>query len=68
VPVAFVTVRAGSEVTGGELIAFGRARLAGYKVPKHVVFGELPRTSTGKIRKNALREQAAGAVAEVEKD
>lgn len=68
VPVAFVTVRAGADVTGEDLLAFVRSRLAGYKVPRHVAFGELPRTSTGKIRKNALREQAAAALARTDED
>jgi fatty-acyl-CoA synthase len=58
VPVAFVTVRPGAVASAEELTAFARTRLAGFKVPKQFVFGELPRTSTGKIRKNTLREQA----------
>ncbi|HJL86590.1 MAG TPA: hypothetical protein QF623_05660, partial [SAR324 cluster bacterium] len=43
-----------------ELVAFCREHLAGYKIPKTLVFQELPKTSTGKIRKNILREQAKG--------
>jgi fatty-acyl-CoA synthase len=62
-PVAFVTTRAGSGVTSADLVAWARERLAGYKVPKQVLFGELPRTSTGKIRKNELRAQAADRLA-----
>ncbi|MFG1924743.1 AMP-binding protein [Cryptosporangium sp. NPDC048952] len=53
IPVAFVTTR--TTVTEDELVRFARERLAGFKVPKRIVFSELPRTSTGKIRKNALR-------------
>ena len=63
VPVAFVTVRTASGVTDQDLLGFVRRQLAGYKVPKQVVFGELPRTSTGKIRKNELRDRATGTVA-----
>jgi fatty-acyl-CoA synthase len=58
VPIAFVTVRGGSGVDPGELIDFARSRIAGFKVPRTIVFGELPKTSTGKIQKNVLRERA----------
>ena len=44
--------------TAEELIEFCRARLAHFKCPKHVEFGPLPRTATGKIRKNELRARA----------
>ena len=44
-----------------EIIQFCRQSLARFKVPKRVVFGELPKTSTGKIQKFTLRERAAGA-------
>ncbi|MCX2725355.1 acyl-CoA synthetase [Roseibium salinum] len=57
-PCAFVELKAGSSVTEADLIAFCRERLAGFKAPKTVVFCELPKTSTGKIQKFALREQA----------
>ena len=57
-PCAFVTLKDGSAVSSAELIAFCRERLAGYKIPKHVVFGALPKTATGKIQKYLLREQA----------
>jgi fatty-acyl-CoA synthase len=58
-PCAFVCLKPGAEhVTAADLIAFCRQHLAGYKVPKTVVFGPLPRTSTGKIQKYALRERA----------
>jgi len=59
VPVAFVTLRSGASVTGDELVAHVREHLAHFKAPKAVVFGELPRTSTGKIQKNVLRMQAS---------
>ncbi|NDZ78662.1 AMP-binding protein [Streptomyces sp. SID10853] len=61
VPIAYVTLRAGASVTAAELGTFVRARIAGFKAPRQVVFRELPRTSTGKIQKNLLREQAARA-------
>ena len=43
---------------GNELLEHCRERLAGFKRPKRMVIGELPKTSTGKIRKNELRDQA----------
>lgn len=57
VPVAFVMIKQGSELSEIELIAFCREHLAHYKAPKAVVFGDLPKTSTGKIQKFRLREQ-----------
>ena len=59
-PCAFVTLKPGASATPDEIIAFCRANLAGFKVPRTVVFGALPKTSTGKIQKFALREQAKG--------
>jgi len=58
VPCAFVELKPGSETGEADLIAFARETLAGFKAPKSVVFGELPKTSTGKIQKFALRETA----------
>ena len=58
VPCAFVELREGAEPTGSEIIAFCRERLAGFKTPKSVVFGVLPKTATGKIKKFELRQQA----------
>ena len=56
-PCAFVTLKAGSgPVSAEDIIAFCRANLAHYKVPRTVVFGALPKTSTGKIQKFVLRE------------
>ena len=57
-PCAFVEVRPGVEVTEQELIKHCRAHLARFKVPRAVVFGALPKTSTGKIQKFVLRQQA----------
>jgi fatty-acyl-CoA synthase len=59
-PCAFVTLKPGASATPDEIITFCRANLAGFKVPRTVVFGPLPKTSTGKIQKFALREQARG--------
>ncbi|MBT6204988.1 MAG: AMP-binding protein, partial [Rhodospirillaceae bacterium] len=58
-PCAFVTLRPGAEATDKEIIAFCRENLAGFKCPRYVVFTDLPKTSTGKIQKSVLREQAA---------
>ncbi|MDA0702312.1 MAG: acyl-CoA synthetase [Proteobacteria bacterium] len=59
-PCAFVTLRDGAAATEKDIVAFCRENLARYKVPRTVVFGELPKTSTGKVQKYVLREQAAG--------
>ena len=58
VPCAFIELKEGGQATEQEIVAFCRERLARFKVPKKVVFGLLPKTSTGKIQKFALREQA----------
>ncbi|WP_347310559.1 AMP-binding protein [Defluviimonas sp. SAOS-178_SWC] len=58
VPCAFVELKDGAEAGEAELIAFVRARLAGFKTPKKVVFCDLPKTSTGKIQKFELRALA----------
>jgi fatty-acyl-CoA synthase len=55
VPVAFVTLRSDAHVTAAELVTWVRDRLAHFKAPKQVNFGPLPKTSTGKIQKSALR-------------
>lgn len=57
-PCAFVALKPGREAGPEELIAFCRQNMAHYKAPKTVIFGELPKTSTGKIQKFMLREQA----------
>ena len=58
-PCACVEIKPGSEVSENALIAFTRESLAGFKTPKRVIFGELPKTSTGKIQKFELRKRAA---------
>jgi fatty-acyl-CoA synthase len=59
-PCVFLDLRAGHEhITADEILAHCRLHLAGFKVPKTVVFGPLPRTSTGKIQKFVLRDRAA---------
>ena len=55
VPCAFVELKDGMTATEDEIIAFARGHLAGFKRPKHVVFGTLPKTATGKIQKFELR-------------
>jgi fatty-acyl-CoA synthase len=62
-PCAFVEVKPGTAVTEAQLIDHCRAHLARFKAPKSVVFGELPKTSTGKIQKFILRERARSASA-----
>ncbi len=57
VPVAFVTLRK-DDVDADALTEYARERLARYKVPKRFDFGDLPKTSTGKIQKNVLRDRA----------
>lgn len=57
---AFVTLRPGVAADEAEIIEWCRGRMARFKAPKRVVFGELPKTSTGKIQKFALRERARG--------
>ena len=56
-PKAFVTLKPGAEATEREIIAFCREHLAHFKCPAAVEFGELPKTSTGKVQKFVLREQ-----------
>ncbi len=60
VPAAYVTVHEGREVTAEEIIAHVRDRLARFKAPRSVTFGELPKTSTGKIQKYVLRQRDSG--------
>ncbi len=62
-PCAFVEIRPAAEVTEAELIEHCRQHLARFKAPKKVVFGELPKTSTGKIQKFLLRERARSTTA-----
>jgi fatty-acyl-CoA synthase len=58
VPCAFVELVSGASVTEAELLAHARSGLAGFQRPKRVVFGELPKTTTGKVRKTDLRARA----------
>jgi fatty-acyl-CoA synthase len=57
-PCAFVCLQPGEEADADEIISFCREQMAHFKAPKHVVFGDLPKTSTGKIQKYLLRERA----------
>ncbi|MGE0223710.1 MAG: acyl-CoA synthetase [Acetobacteraceae bacterium] len=62
-PCAFIELKPGASVTAEELRQFCRQHLAGFKVPKSYIFREIPKTSTGKIQKFALREIARSASA-----
>jgi fatty-acyl-CoA synthase len=62
-PCAFVELKPGAKVSETEIIGFCREHLARFKAPRAVVFGELPKTSTGKIQKFVLREKAKSASA-----
>ena len=55
-PCAFVELKPGAQATADELMQWCKSQLAGYKVPRHFVFAEIPKTSTGKIQKFKLRE------------
>ena len=63
VPAAFLELKEGAKVTEAEIIEYCRGHLARFKVPKQIVFGTLPKTSTGKIQKFVLRQQARSALA-----
>ncbi len=60
-PCAFIELKPEANATADELIAWCRQHLAAYKCPRHIVFTELPKTSTGKIQKFRLREMAKQA-------
>ena len=60
-PCAFVTLRDGATATQEQVVAFCRERLAHFKCPRTVIFGPLPKTSTGKIQKYLLRKMAEEA-------
>ncbi|MBV8472420.1 MAG: acyl-CoA synthetase, partial [Hyphomicrobiales bacterium] len=60
-PCAFIELKPGQSVSEAELIAWCRDRLAHYKCPRHIIFAEIPKTSTGKVQKFALRELARAA-------
>ena len=57
-PCAFIELKPDAQVSAEEIIEHCRGHLARFKVPRQVVFGPIPKTSTGKIQKFALREQA----------
>ena len=58
-PCAFVTLKLGAaDVSTDDIVKWCRDHIAGFKVPRTVVFGDLPKTSTGKIQKFVLRERA----------
>jgi len=57
VPCAFVELKSGESVSEEEFLEWCRGEMAGFKRPKQVVFGELPKTSTGKIQKFVLRQK-----------
>ena len=57
-PCAFVTLKPGVDATEAEIVAWCRANLAGFKLPRRIVFGPLPKTATGKIQKFVLRDTA----------
>ena len=59
-PCAFVEFKPGASATADELMQWCKTHLAGYKVPRHFVFTEIPKTSTGKIQKFKLREMTKG--------
>ncbi|HWH42512.1 MAG TPA: acyl-CoA synthetase [Usitatibacter sp.] len=62
-PCAFIELKEGAAATEEEIVEFCRTRMARFKVPKAVIFGPLPRTSTGKIQKFLLRERARSTAA-----
>ena len=57
VPAAFVVLRPGADITETDLVEHVKSRIARFKAPKSVTFGDLPKTATGKIQKFALRDQ-----------
>ena len=63
VPCAFIELKAGAQADEAGVLEFCRSQLARFKVPKRVVFGELPKTSTGKIQKFQLRARVQSASA-----
>ncbi len=65
VPCAFVELAGGATITEDDLLAHARAGLAGFQRPKKIVFSELPKTTTGKVKKSELRERARYLVKEI---
>ena len=66
-PCAFVELKVGAHTTAEEIMAHCKQHLAGFKVPRTVIFGDIPKTATGKIQKFELRKQAGSASAIVPK-
>jgi fatty-acyl-CoA synthase len=60
-PCAFIELKPGTTASADDLTAWCKKNLAGYKVPRTIVFAEIPKTSTGKIQKFKLREMAKTA-------
>ena len=63
VPCAFIELKEGAQVTEAEMLEYCRAHMARFKAPKQIVFGPVPKTSTGKIQKFVLRQQIKSAAA-----
>jgi fatty-acyl-CoA synthase len=63
VPCAFVELKQGASANEAEIVAYCKTLLPGFKTPKTVVFGVIPKTSTGKIQKFLLRDQVSSAKA-----
>jgi len=59
-PCAFIELKEGKNISEEEIIEYCKKNMAGFKRPRHVIFGELPKTSTGKIQKFELRKKAKG--------
>ncbi|NBQ29742.1 MAG: acyl-CoA synthetase, partial [Burkholderiaceae bacterium] len=62
-PCAFIELKAGANPTPQEIVEHCKKHLAGFKIPRAVVFGEIPKTATGKIQKFELRKRAGSASA-----
>jgi fatty-acyl-CoA synthase len=62
-PCAFVELKPGAAASEQEIIDFCRGQMARFKAPRAIIFGELPKTSTGKIQKFVLRDKAKSATA-----
>ena len=67
VPVAFIEIYAGSTLQRDHVMAHCKQHLAGFKVPKYIVFAEIPKTSTGKVQKFELRQAAKSLAHETPK-
>lgn len=61
-PCAFVTLKPGAEILPAEIVQFCKDNMAGFKAPKTIVFGPLPKTSTGKVQKFVLRDKAKSLI------